>query len=215
MNLGDFKDELRSAIKRGSSFDDRLGGFARRAARWIEQNYTLQYMRRRILVTSEAGNDVILLPTNVPFKSVEYLRFDAADGTRIECRKGELSDPEITWTSSARYTDFPLREAQYPSHFYMDGMEALIFNRAFTESLDGQGIMSRYSDFPMADNQTHWLLKNAEGLMLRQATIEFLIDARDDRGATTAMAKREEDIKALLNADYEARYTGQDLQLGS
>jgi hypothetical protein len=214
MNLAEFKSELRSSIKRGNSFDDRLGGFARRAARWIEQNYTLQYMRRRIIVNAVASKDVVLLPTNVPIKSVEYLRFDAADGTRHECSKGLLSDPEVDWTVNARYTDWPNRQAMWPSHFYMDGMEALVFNRVFPEALDGQGMMARYSDFPMKDTQTHWLLKNAEGLMLRQALIEFLTDARDDRGAAAAMQKREEDIKALLNADFEAQYTGQDIQLG-
>lgn len=214
MNLGDFKSELRSSIKRGSAYDDRLGGFARRAARWIEQNYTLQYMRRRILVTSEATKDVILLPTNVPIKSVEYIRFEGTDGTRYECTKGELSDPEIQWTRNMHLTEWT-RNMWTPSRFFLDGMEALVFDAPFPESLNGQGMMARYSDFPTADHQTHWLLIHAEGLLLRQATIEFLVDARDDRGAMAAKQQRDEDIKALMNADFEARYTGQDLQLGT
>lgn len=214
MNLGEFKTELRAAMKRGASFDDRLGGFTRRAARWIEQNYTLQYMRRRILVQSEAANDTILLPTNVPIKSVEYIRFEGTDGTRIECSKGDLADPAVNWNTLSRYSAWPTNTL-FPTRFYLDGLEALVFDRAFPEALAGQGIMSRYSDFPMADNQTHWLLLNAEGLMLRQALLEFLTDARDERGYAIAKAQREEDIRALLNADYEARYTGQDLQLGS
>jgi hypothetical protein len=214
MNLGDFKNELRSAMKRGSSYDDRLGGFARRAARWIEQNYTLQYMRRRITVTSVAGDTTILLPTDVPIKSIEYLRFNALDGTRFDCSKGELSDPDVLWTTATSGQIWDTM-TQFPSRFYMDGTIALVFNVPFTESLQGQGIMARYSDFPVNDSETHWLLNNAEGLMIRQALLEFLVDARDDRGAQAAIMKRDEEIKALLNADYDARYTGQDIQLGT
>lgn len=215
MNLGDFKSLLRDAIKRGDSYDSQLDGFARRAARWIEQNHTLQYMRRRIVLTSVQGDIVIPLPTNVSIKSLEYLRFAGTDGTRIECHKGELSDPDIEWTT-ARYgtPEWPSNSrAGLPSRFYLDGVESLVFDRAWPEELEGQGIMARYSDFPRSDNHTHWLLVNAEGLMLRQALIEFLTIARDDRGYTVALAQREQDIKALLNADYETRYTGQDLDL--
>lgn len=214
MNLGDFKDQLKSAIKRGDSYDDRLDGFIRRAARWIEQNYTLQYMRRRFRLVSVVGDDTIDLPPNVPIKSIEYLRFDGTDGTRYEMTKGDLSDGNIEWTQADRYSSWPSNRDIMPSHFYLDGVRALVFNRSFTEVLNGQGIMAQYSDFPRKDNQTHWLLQNAEGLMLRQALLEFLVDARDDRGAQAVMLKRQEDIQVLLNADYELRHTGQDLSLG-
>jgi hypothetical protein len=215
MNLGEFKDRLRAAIKRGDSYDEELGSFARRAARWIEQNSTLQYMRRRISLDSVSGENVIALPTDVPIKSLEFLRFDAADGTIINCSKGELSDPEIQWMVKDRYGEVirTIGSTAWPSHFYMDGVEALVFNRTFPEDIPGQGIAAIYSDFPVADNKTHWLLQNAEGLMLRQSMIEFMTSARDDRGYAVAVAQRDQDLKALQNADFELRWTGQDIQL--
>lgn len=206
MNLGEAKAQLRDAIKRGNSYDAQLGSFFRRAARWIEQNQTLQYMRRRVVLDSVVGDSVILLPTNIPIKSLEYIRFDAGDGSRYECSKGELSDPEINWSLRVG--------SAWPKHFYMDGVEALVFDRAFPEALPGQGIMVRYSDFPTADNQTHWLLQHAEGLMLRQALLEFMTTARDDRGYAITVAQRDQELKTLLNADFEMRYAGQDIQLG-
>jgi hypothetical protein len=211
VNLGDFKSELRDKIKKGDSFDEKLGGYSRRAARWIEQNQTLQYMRRRVELDATAGEVVIPLPTNMPIKAVEYIRFTAADGTRLECQKGELSDPEIEWHTSSRYSSSGTLN---PSHFYLDGVEALIFNQTFPVNMTGVGIVARYSDFPMRDNETHWLLNNAEGLMLRQAMIEYMTDARDDRGYQSYILQREQDLKVLLTADYEMRYAGQDLQLG-
>lgn len=213
MNLGDFKDQLRAAIKRGDSYDDRLDGFVRRAARWIEQNHTLQYMRRRFRVKSVAGDEVVDLPPNVPIKSIEYLRFEGSDGSRYEMQKGDLSDATIEWVQSDRYSAWPSNRAIMPSHFYLDGVVSLIFNRPFAEVLDGVGTMAQYSDFPRQNNQTHWLLQNAEGLMLRQSLLEFMVDARDDRGAQAVIMKRQEDIQALMNADHELRYTGQDLSL--
>lgn len=213
MILGDFKTELRGALKVGTSLDDRLDSFIRRAVRWIEQNHTLQYMRRRLTVQSVAGDLTIGLPANVPIKAIEYLRFETAAGTRIECEKGELSDPEIEWTIVDRYSAWP-SQTMNPSHFYLDGVETLVFNRVWQESLPGVGTIARYSDFPKLDNQTHWLLRHAEGLLLRQSMIEALLDRRDSRAAESYVAKREEDIRALMNADFQARYAGQDLSGG-
>lgn len=213
MLLGDFKTELRLAMKRGSSMDDQLDGFVRRAVRWIEQNYTLQYMRRVFRVLSVAGDDTIELPEGVAIKSIEYLRFVGSDGTRIECRKGDLSDRAVDSPLPDRYSAWPTRTLS-PSVFWMDGVNALVFDRVFTESLTGIGMLAQYSDFPRLDHHGHWLLDNAEGLLLRQCMIEFLLSARDDRGAQAYMLKRQEDVQVLLNADHEMKYTGQDLGQG-
>lgn len=212
MNLGEFKAELKAEIKRGDSYDSRLDGLIRRSARWIEQNYTFQYMRRRFEVDSVATEATIDLPANVPIKAIEYLRFDGTDGTRYEVTKGELSDAE--WTPIVdRYGERWGATVSIPTLFYLDGTDSLVFNRAFPEAMTGQGIMARYTDFPKDANQTHWLLINAEGLLLRQALVEFMVSERDDRGFQAISAKRAEDVKALLDADYHTRWVGQDVQL--
>jgi hypothetical protein len=212
MNLGEFKVELKAEIKRGDSYDLRLDGLTRRAARWIEQNYTFQYMRRRFEVDSVEAEATIDLPANVPIKAIEYLRFDGTDGTRYEVSKGDLSDDE--WKSPVdRYGENWRVNLNMPTLFYLDGADSLVFNRVFPAALVGQGIMARYTDFPRENNQTHWLLQNAEGLLLRQALLEFMVSERDDRGFQAVAAKRQEDIKALIDADFHTRWTGQDVQL--
>lgn len=208
-----FKDELRAEIKRGTSYDARMDGLIRRGARWIEQNYTFQYMRKRIRVDSQVGDETIPLPTNVPLKSLEFLRFIAADGTVLVCTKGELSDPEEQWGPLGRYDPWPVAQTQFPSRFYLDGVTHAVFNRTFQEALAGEGIMSIYSDLPLSPDQSHWLLNNAEGLLLRQCMVEFMTSERDDRGMAALVQKRQEDCKALIMADASVRYTGQDLGL--
>lgn len=213
MNLGEFKAEVKAELKRGDSYDLRLDGLIRRAARWIEQNYTFQYMRRRFEVDSVEQEATIDLPPNVPIKSIEYLRFEAEDGTRFEVSKGEMSDEE--WHQPVdRYGDrWDMSNATFPTRFFLDGTDSIVFNRVFPKAYTGQGIMARYSDFPKDANQTHWLLINAEGLMLRQTVLEFMVSERDDRGFQAVAAKRAEDIKALVDADFHTRWTGQDVQL--
>jgi hypothetical protein len=73
--------------------------------------------------------------------------------------------------------------------------------------------MAVYSDFPIENDKSHWLLNHAEGLVLRQSMIEFFTDARDDRGMQAAVQKRQEDVQALIGADFDTRYAGQDLGL--
>jgi hypothetical protein len=212
MNLGDFQAELKAEIKRGDSYDARLPNLIRRAARWVEQNYTFQYMRRRFEVDTAAGENVIGLPANVPIKSIIYLRFDAPDGTRYEVRKGDLSDEEWTGPILRYESIWAGKVSTFPTLFYLDGVENLVFNRPFQEVITGQGMMVRYSDFPKQPNQTHWLLQNAEGLMLRQSLLEFMTSERDDRGFQAVSMKRAEDVKALMDADFEITYTGTDIQ---
>jgi hypothetical protein len=150
MNLGDFQAELKAEIKRGDSYDARLPNLIRRAARWIEQNYTFQYMRRRFEVDTAAGENVIGLPANVPIKSIIYLRFDAPDGTRYEVAKGDLSDEEWTGPILRYESTWAGKVSTFPTLFYLDGVENLVFNRPFQEVITGQGMMARYSDFPKA-----------------------------------------------------------------
>jgi hypothetical protein len=169
-------------------------------------------MRRRFEVDSVEAEATIDLPATVPIKAIEYLRFDGTDGTRYEVSKGDLSDDE--WKSPVdRYGENWRVNLNMPTLFYLDGADSLVFNRVFPAALVGQGIMARYTDFPRENNQTHWLLQNAEGLLLRQALLEFMVSERDDRGFQAVAAKRQEDIKALIDADFHTRWTGQDVQL--
>lgn len=199
MNLGEFKEELRAAHKRGDSLDDRLVGFVRRAARFIEQNWTLQYMRRRFTLAIAAGVDEVALPPGVPVKTIEKLKV-VQGATSYACNKVDLGEFEV-----------PLDGV--PRQFYLNGTTHLVFNGPFASGASAFGILARYSDWPKENDETHWLLDNAEGLLLRQTLIEILTDSRDERGLTAMLAKREEDIRVLLAADYEARYTGQDIFL--
>src|SRR5687768_10063852 len=107
MTLGEFKQQLKDMLKRGDSLDEQIPGFIRRAARWIEQNHTLQYMRRQIKIDVDGDSTEIDLPEGMLIKTIEYVVFPQVfdrTGSPLQLRKGELSD--VAWDSD------------YPTMFY-------------------------------------------------------------------------------------------------
>jgi hypothetical protein len=102
-----------------------------------------------------------------------------------------------------------------PGEFYLDGTNTLVFPFAYSgaESLVGTGILARYSDFPLEDDESHWLLDNGEAVLLVQSMLELGIISRDDRTYAMFDGHFQKHITVMLNADTEAVYTGQDISL--
>lgn len=212
MKIGEFKATLRQQLKKDDALDDRLDGYMRRAARWIEQNYTLQYMRRRFQLDINAGDELIEFPAGTAIKTIESMKLFFADGTSLPCNKIDFADIE----------NIPGEEGwgvyqnwNYPRQFYLDGDNGIVFNGVPAGPATARGIMVRYSDWPVGDEKTHWLINNAEGLMLRQSCLEAALDTRDTRFLNDIRNQRNEDITVLLNADTSARFTGQDIVLSA
>lgn len=201
MNLGEFKDLLRRAHKRGTSLDHELDGAIRRAARWIEANYTLQYMKQRVTLTVERGTDEVALP-RIGIKAILFLRYR------------DLVDGEVMRISKSTLESFN-HELMPPQEFYLDGATRLVFNGIFQEDAVLIGRIARFSDWPKKDTDTHWLLDNAESLLLTQSMLELGLISRDDRTYQTFLQHRSDQITVLQNADYEAEYAGQDIILGA
>ena len=201
MLLGDFKILLRRAHKRGAALDADLDGAIRRAANWVESNYTLSYMKRTFSVEVSAGDTEIELE-DLNLKTVLGIRWNVMDayGKPQVCRKVEFEDVDASLTGA-------------PSQFYMDGERTLVFGQVIYETLTGAGRLTRFSDFPIEDDESHWLLRRAESLMLVQSMLELGIIARDDRSYQMFLSQREDQIRVLMNADYETSYAGQDISL--
>jgi hypothetical protein len=196
--VGEFKSELRTALKRGPSLDALLGGYMRRASQWIEQNYTLQYMRRRFDLRLEAGTDSIPMPRRC--KSVEVIKWTGVPMDYVTCSKRTFE-----------MIDRVPHATVVPQQFYLDGQAEIVFNGKASGDLVGVGIAVLYSDFPADDRDSHWLIVNAEELFLTQCIIGSSILNRDERTFAMMKVQRDELIKVMLNADYEAVYTGMDL----
>lgn len=206
MNLGEFKDLVRAQAKRGSAIDPQLDGFIRRAARWVEQNYTFQYMRTRATLTATTGLDAIALPQGTPIKGLSSVRFNWTRGF-LDVAKVDLDVLE----AAEIWDRYPTSAPVFPTQFALNGGDELLFNAKFPEDCVGVLTLVRYSTWPKGDDQTHWLLQNAEALLLTQTMIEFMVDQRNDQGYAAVRSHRDEAVRALINADFETRYSSQDI----
>lgn len=201
-NIGEFKTLLRRAHKRGSALDVELDGAMRRAANWVEANHTLQYMRRRFTLDVEKDSDEAELPS-ISVKAVLSLRYLTVRddfGRPISVRKVTLEEMDFD-------------DVVVPNQFYLDGVTNLVFNGAFGENYQMAGMLARYSDWPKADTDTHWLILRAESLMLSLSMMELGLISRDERSYSMFQSNLSSQITVLQNADYEAVYAGQDISL--
>lgn len=210
MNVGTIKEELRAMLKRGSSLDDQLNGFLRRSAQWIEKNHNLSYMKRVVVLNMAGGSDAADLPAEFIIKSVLRVKWPQSvqsrtyDSRQQFAYKIDFADIDHTPSGAA---------AGYPGQFYMDGSNRLIFNGTVSADTSAQAQIIRYSDWPLAANQTHWLIQRAEGLLLAQAMLEAAVFNRDERAYTMFQSYRQEQITVLLAADAEETFSGQDIFL--
>src|SRR5215207_783942 len=210
LTLGDFKTLLRRAHKRGTALDADLDGAIRRAASWIEKNFTLQYMRRRFTIELESGQSEVDVP-DVNIKAfITPIKWNAytSDGRWAECSK--ISFDEIAPPSARR--DY----SAVPAGFYLDGVEKMIFDRTYSgaETLIGTGFISRFSDFPIEDDEGHWLIDFGESALITQSMLELgVVNTRDDRQYQMYLSHREDQMRVMLNADAEAQYSGSDISL--
>lgn len=206
MTLDQFKVILRRAHKRGTALDADLDGAIRRAAQFVEQNYSLQYMRRRFDVTLGVGESTLEIP-DMRIKAVLGIRWDVLDtfGRYQKAKKIDFDDIDYPSTRHDSST--------VPTEFYLDGEHTLVFTTTTSEELTGEGMLERYSDFPIEGDEDHWLLNNAESLMLCESMMQLGIITRDDRSYAMYERNMQRAIQVMLNADYAARYAGQDISV--
>lgn len=201
LTVGDFKDRLRRAHKRGSALDNDLDAAMRSAAHWIEMNTTLQYMKQRFELLVEPETDFVEAP-NVGIKAILTVRYKyVLDAWGKPIKLNKVSQESMCYSP-----------ASVPDEFYLDGATTLVFNGKFQENFELVGMLARYTDWPKRDNDTHWLLNNAESLLLTQSMLELgVINTRDERTYQMYLSHRQDQMTVLQNADFETQYAGQDI----
>jgi hypothetical protein len=198
LTVGEFKQMLRRAHKRGTALDNELDGAMRRAAQWVEANKTLQYMRQRFELYVEPNTNYAEVP-DVGVKAVLNLQYrDVLDYDDKPLRVNKVTQASMNYNIGL----------EVPDEFYLDGQRTMIFNGTFREQYNFVGMLARFSDFPKRDNDTHFLLNHAESLMLTQSMLELGLFSRDSREYQIYSSHRQDQMTVLQNADDEAQYAG-------
>lgn len=201
--LGDFKTLVREALKRGTSLDSYIPSRIAQAARWIERNRTYQYMKRWVSLgplDPDGDNPHIISLYGLRVKALVALRYYDPDATDLE--EGERKFIDV---SLIEPKDRTTRKFGNPSGYWMDGVSNIVLDAIPEEALEFEGHIVQYSAWPTDDDARHWLIENAEDVLLaktmdlftpliRDTALKAIYDGQLATGLTT-MHNAEEDLQ--------------------
>lgn len=207
MNLGEFHDEVSATIARGTAMDAHIPGYTRRAARWLERNYTFAYMKQFLELVIDL--DVASTPRYIELgpgapKSIPMFRWVNDDGGFTYLKK---IDP---WEVTAYSTE----EGLIPSGYWLDGIKRIVLAHTPTTNLNGEISLVRYTPWPSQETFTHWLLDNAEDVLLAQTLFMMAPRLRAPNMRQEYQAMRDEGLNTLLRAEDEFQYQGDSGSMG-
>lgn len=172
-SLGDFHTMVADALGRSTSLDSVIPKRVDMAARWLERNYTFQYMRtwKELNVLTTATYPYILSLYDMEIKDIEVLRRRTTDssGTVV------FSRPLI----KVKPQDRESRPSGQPESFWLNGVSSIILNSTPDENMTLEGHLVLFTKWGSASNWTHWLLDNATELLLCRTLMYMAIRTRD------------------------------------
>ena len=123
INLGAFRALVSSSLGRGTSLDSEIPTWIKVAVRFIERNYTFQYMRgwRLIEIDADSDNPHVISLAGIQVKKIEAFRLYETD-TSIDGRRfTDLNGP-------LEVKDRITRPTGDPSGYWLDGVSNIILD---------------------------------------------------------------------------------------
>ena len=200
MNLGEFHALVSRSLNRGTSQDANIPTSVRQAVRWIERNYTFQYMKRWVegSINVTVDNPYIITLYELRPKAIEAFR---------------LIDPETGRFRDLKRIDPKQRTSRIvgtPSGYWLDGVNSIILDAIPEQNLSYEMHLTQYTALPTDTDFVHWLFDNAEDLLLFCTLWYLSISLRDDRMATSYKLFRDEAIKTLDIAEQDIQFNDRD-----
>lgn len=176
LTLGEFHTMVSDALGRGTSLDSIIPRRTEMAARWLERNYTLQYMRQwRVLeVDSSATYPYIISLHDLQLKGIDTIRrrrVSEDDGTYLFDRALKKVNP----------VDRESRPVGNPESYWLNGLSSIILNSVPDEDMTFEAHIQSFTIWPASTNTTwtHWLLDNATQLLLCRTLMTMVPRTRD------------------------------------
>ena len=203
--LSEFTSLVKAEANQGTRLDTVIPGAIRRAARFIETNYSFLYMERFQQATLDVSAEN---PRFLPFpgestKKINFVRYAQTFGSVSEYVYLKPIDP---------IDNTLIVNTSNPTAYWLTGDETgarfMVLNRTGTENLDLEIHSVEYSTWPESDTATHWLLNNAEDALLAKTMQRLARYAEEPDWLQVYKEPWEEAIRVTLMADEEARYSG-------
>lgn len=189
MNLSEFHSLVSEAIGRSTAYDSQIPGYTRRAARFLERNYTLQYMNVYSTFELDAEAEeprLIQLPAGL--KRDRLIRIIAAGGTYNDLRKIDPQDVKVLRT-------------EMPSAYWLSGDDKIWLAQAPDVDYSCEIYWTRYTTWPTAPDGSAWLLENADDVLLAQTMVLMAPHLKDPDILQLWSGNLSVCIKTLLDAD--------------
>lgn len=204
-DVSDFYDLVSNAINKGTVYDSIIPTYVSRAVRFLEQNYSFEYMKviDRDFWTLVAGEDTYDQPANL--KKVNLWRVVKDDGTFFNLEK---VDPKDLGSTNNPASDTIV----VPSSFYLEGRLSMILNVAPTESYDNVQLhYEEFTDWTDIDTgDSHWLITHAESLLLDQTVILMGARLRDPKLIQLHVESKKENLRVMALAEDELDQGAED-----
>ena len=189
MNLADFHTLVSEAIGRSTAYDSQIPGYVRRAARFIERNYTLQYMNvySTFELDAEATEPrLIQLPAGI--KRDRLIRILGQDKSYNDLRKVDPADVKTLRT-------------ERPSAYWLSGDDKIWLAQAPDQDYACEIYWTRFTTWPTLPDGTTWLLQNADDVLLAQTMVLMAPHLKDPDLVTMWSQNLLNCLKTLLDSD--------------
>jgi len=179
MTLSDFIAVVRSATLRGNALDAQIGPAIRRAVLFIESNYNMPYMRRKIDVAVAVDDTAVVLNDTTHqagrLKSIERVRFnDGGDWYYLK--------QVDSWQLVSNEAEAPVAFELTSTLSAAGATEVtLTFDSAWAEAqtLEIWGFWRTEIDLTNPSSAGIWLINNAEDVLLARTMMNMAPVMRD------------------------------------
>ncbi len=203
--------EFHTLVGQVFNLDDRMDAFipaaTRQAARWIERNQTIRYMKRTELYNKTGGTDNVLsigAAGNVKgLDAVAIYEENNYDNLIAELDHEDLINTQTAdegVPSAFDYRTIILASDTDPAddaepEIILDIVPAINYSFAVNTV--------RYSTWPTSLTVTHWLLENAEDILLARTCIQLGPIAREPEITQFYSPLLNDGLQTLLSAEQE------------
>jgi hypothetical protein len=170
VNLGDFHDLVKDIFNRGTKLDAVIPTFTRQAARWLERNYTFQYMHtlEPFVVDPDGTTPRLVTLPNEP-KELRFVRFVLQPSTVYN----STSVVKFAYLRQIDPSESYGRAVEIPTEFWMNGTRELEMVSMTDEDVDlGLEVDAYwYTNWPDDAAEEPWLILNGEDVMMAATCI--------------------------------------------
>ena len=205
--LGEFHTLVSDALGRGTSLDSVVPKRVAWAARWLERNYTFQYMRQWKefeIDVSEAEYPYIISLYDLELKEIELIRRRQLD-----------DDGDVVFGRPLRKEHPGARESRpagVPESYWLNGLSSIILNSVPDEDMTFEAHIVSFTKWGSASAWTHWLLDNATQLLLCRTLMVMVPRTRDPKLWQTYKAEFDLELGSF-NVSEETLQSGETIQV--